>query len=79
MIKDRLKAVWNKREKDVMFHFPLGVLTKSDAHWLSGIFNKQFTQELESRGYDITTLRFEIKVGDNRPDKFESIMKQKQK
>ena len=57
---DKLRAYWSKRERDIMLFHPLGVSTSSDAHWLSGIFNKQFTDELERRGYDVTTMKFSI-------------------
>ena len=57
---DKLRATWSKKEKDVMLHFPLGRLTKSDAHWLSGIFTAEFIQELKERGYDHTTMKFEV-------------------
>lgn len=57
---DKLRATWSKRERDVMLHFPLGSSTQSDGHWLSGILNTKFTDELERRGYDVTTLKFSI-------------------
>lgn len=57
---DKLLAYWSKKEKDIMLHWPGGISTKSDAHWLSGIFNKEFTEELERRGYNISTIKFSI-------------------
>ena len=68
---DKLRVNWGKRERDLMFHFPLGFYTKSDAHYLHGVFTAEFIKEMDERGYDITTLKFEIspKVGD---DKFSS-------
>lgn len=57
---DKLRATWSKKENDIILHFPLGVGTKSDAHYLSGIFNKEFTDELVSRGYDVSTFKFSV-------------------
>lgn len=57
---DKLRATWSKRETDVMLHFPNGQGTKCDAHWLSGVFNKEFIDELFRRGYDPTTMRFSV-------------------
>ena len=65
---DKLRAWWSKRERDVMLYHPLGFQTKCDAGWLSGVLNKDFTDELDRRGYDVTTLRFSVepKKGDPR-------------
>lgn len=67
-----LAAKWSKREKDVMFYYPG---SKSDGHLLHCFFSyartsftemqdpksKSLLDELEARGYDITTLKFSIK------------------
>jgi hypothetical protein len=52
-----LKANWSKRERDVMIHYP----RSPDGHWLAGVFDKSFVDELDRRGYDVTTLRFSVK------------------
>lgn len=52
-----LRAYWSKREHDLMIDYP----TSPDGWFLHGILSKEFTEELKSRGYDITTLRFSIK------------------
>jgi hypothetical protein len=54
--REPLRAYWSKREHDVMIGYP----RKCDGHWLSGVFNKAFTDELTARGYDVTTMRFSI-------------------
>lgn len=62
--RDRmLTARWSSKEGDILFHFP----RKVDGHMLSGAFcsdvligGRTLRQELEARGYDITTLRFSI-------------------
>jgi hypothetical protein len=60
--KDKLRATWSKTRtlNDVLLHFPVGIGTNNDAHWLAGVFCKEFTDELESRGYDVTTMKFEV-------------------
>lgn len=65
---DKLRAWWSKRERDVMLYHPLGFETKRDANFLSGVFGKEFTKELDERGYDLATLRFSIapKPGNER-------------
>lgn len=64
---DKLRADWSKRERDVMLHFPVGESTRSDGHYLSGIFSKEFTEELTRRGYDISTMKFEISPAKGNP------------
>lgn len=74
---DKLRVDWNKRENDVMFHYPLGLQTKTDAHYLhSSVFTDEFIEEIKKRGYDIKTLKFEIQPDFNRrPEKFQTIAK----
>jgi hypothetical protein len=65
-----LTAYWNKKERDISFGFP----SKPDGHLLHGLFSgyydrarmredkvNNFFDELERRGYDITTLQFSVK------------------
>lgn len=65
---DKLKAHWGKMENDIILTYPHGVGTKSDAHWLSGVFSKEFEAELRNRGYDISTLKFSIAPDLNHKD-----------
>lgn len=58
--RDKLRASWSKRENDLMFHFPLGTSTKTDAGFLASVFTDEVTEELRRRGYDLTTLKFSI-------------------
>lgn len=75
--QNKLRAFWDKKEDDVIIDFPLGIMTKADGHWLSGIFNEQFTKELTDRGYDIETMKFEITVSSKlRPEKFPTLLAQ---
>lgn len=65
-----LYAYWSKREKDIMFCYPRKV-DGALLHWqfgkhpesLSEPFNlsKTLFQELDARGYDLTTFKFSIK------------------
>lgn len=70
-----LYASWSKRERDLSFHWPA---QKPDGHLLYGaLCAKQWgpdgemrpslVEELESRGYDITTLRFSVKAKPSAP------------
>ena len=66
-----LRANWSKRERDVMLHHPIGFSTNTDAHYLSGVFGRDFQREMENRGYDISTMRFAISPKAGNP-KFRS-------
>ena len=73
-----LKVKWSKREKDLLISYPRGCdgslmcyifgdilqwggIDGKDKGWLNyKVFN--FLEELEERGYDIKTLKFEIKL-----------------
>jgi len=56
----KLRAFWSKRERDTMFEHPYGLMTKNDARFIHGVFTKEFQKELEERGYDWATFKFEI-------------------
>lgn len=56
----KLSAKWSKREKDIVVSWPDGKSTKSDARLLAGIIDDHMLSELDRRGYDIRTLKFEI-------------------
>jgi len=58
--KDKLRVFWGKKQQQLMFYWPLGIGTKSDAHYLYGVFDELFVSEMQQRGYDIQTLRFAI-------------------
>lgn len=68
--KNKLRAYWNKKEKDTMFYHPAGYMVKCDAAFLHTVFTKEFRKELEDRGYDWTTFKFEIspKLPNNKFD-----------
>lgn len=57
---DKLHARYSKKKKDVQVFYPLGIQTGRDARYLFNILSKSVMKELTDRGYDITTLKFEI-------------------
>jgi hypothetical protein len=69
-VKERLRAVWSKREADILYHYPRscdGALLHY--HFdvlrdraLEGVRpeGRSLIEELVERGYDITTLRFSV-------------------
>ena len=75
---DSLKVKWSKREKDFMIYYPrkcdgalMNYILGDMLVWggIDGVKKgwtnyKEFKllKELEDRGYDITTLKFEIKL-----------------
>lgn len=80
--KDKLTACYKFDKEsntyDIVVNFPLGILTNSDANYLLGrVFTREFRDEMERRGYDITSFKFEIspKIPTNRIDKFETLNK----
>ena len=66
MKENKLRARWSKKEKDVLLISPLGIMTRCDGAYLAfNVFNKEFVKEMVDRGYDITSLKFEITVDKN--------------
>ncbi len=81
MKKRKLWMRWSKKEQDMLFFYPTrpsdGHLVHSvlnaermymDYHAQPPriAFDKSFVKELEARGYDITTLKFECTLKDNK-------------
>jgi hypothetical protein len=80
--KDKLTACWKyDREQgcyDLIVNYPLGSQTNTDANYLfNNVFTQEFIKEIQRRGYDISTIKFEIspKFPTSRPDKFETLNK----
>ena len=66
---DTLSVCWNDEDQDIECFYPAGVQTMSDANYmLSNILDTAKCKELENRGYNLSTLKFEIapKKGDKR-------------
>lgn len=58
MEKDRIKIRWSKRDNDLLVSYD----DKRNGHFVSNIMlNDELISGLEARGYDLKTLRFEIK------------------
>lgn len=62
-----LKASWSKKEHDIIFEWGGAGADKSDGSWLNTWlayhkgFDDTFLNELDKRGFDITTLRISVK------------------
>lgn len=56
----RIRVYWSKTEKDLMVNWDAGC-SSSTANYIICNFTKSFIDELEKRGYDVSTLRFQIR------------------
>lgn len=68
---NQLKCKWSKSQRDIVYAWGDGI-HKSDAHLLHNALTitmkhgeKSFQEELEARGYDLTTLSFSIMKAPN--------------
>ena len=73
MNNQQLVVFWSKREQDFLIRYPsspdghlaCSIFTSErqryDYEQREVVFDKSFVAELESRGYDTTTLRFSVK------------------
>jgi len=68
--EDKLRVNWSNSENCLMFHWPAGISTKTDAAFLRSVFTADFTEELRKRGYDLTTFRFSIEPAKEYNPKF---------
>ena len=82
MKENKLRARYSKRERDIVVTYPKGRGTVCDCNYLfSDIFTDDFVKDMESRGYDIKTLKFEITVdvkGERFEEKLPTLYKQYQ-
>lgn len=77
-----LMVRWSKRENDLLFHHPgpkpdghLLYAALCGDRWrpdweemrVGGVHDPSFVKELEARGYDLTTLRFSVRLKPNAP------------
>lgn len=74
MKRKTLSARWNKRQKDILYWFPHKCDGGMLNHYLTGKrynpcplhgapkWENSLIEELEARGYDITTLKFSIQL-----------------
>lgn len=63
----QIKLCWSKKKQDIEIAWGGSGADKSDAGFVIstltsyyGLFNKTFLEEMESRGYDIKTIKFSI-------------------
>ena len=56
----RVRVYWSKPEKDLAVAWDQEA-GGANPRYILGLFDTAVTEELERRGYDITTLRFSIK------------------
>lgn len=73
---NKLRAYWSKKENDVMYYYPkCGVDGSLLHHFFSYVTNdfgdgqKTFLDELDRRGFDLTTLKFSIAYKEERKAK----------
>lgn len=60
---NKLRVRWFKGRKELVYTYPMGKNTKEDNYFMiEDVFNREFIKEMKDRGYDITSLKFEIKV-----------------
>jgi len=60
MLEPRIRVWWSKKERDLMVTWEPGT-AKSDAKVFLRLFTEDVMKELDWRGYDTTTLRFQIR------------------
>jgi hypothetical protein len=56
----RIRLYWSKRENDLMADWD-SETSNANANFLLTVFNKETLESLDRRGYDLTTLRFQIR------------------
>jgi len=64
MPEPRIRLYWSKRENSLMGDNDEGA-GRGTVIYLFSLFDKDVRDELERRGYDLTTLRFQIR---KKPD-----------
>lgn len=79
MREDKMIARWSKKDETIRISYPVGIGTVCDMNYLfSDIFNKEFIHEMTERGYDMTTIKFEVMVDkkhENFKEKYPTINK----
>lgn len=58
--EDKLRVYWSKKESDLMIYHPMGRNTSADGWYLNKFFNSEFIEEMKRRGYDLSSVKFEI-------------------
>jgi len=60
MLEPRIRIYWGKKEEDLMSYCDEGA-SKATARFLFSVITPGVLSELDERGYDTTTLRFQIR------------------
>ncbi len=76
----RLMVRYDMRKKDILYYYPKSRADSRLMHWMlsnrltgtPGEIGKSVIEELEERGYDITTLKFSISLKSDLTTKPES-------
>ena len=59
----KLKVRWSKKEKSIEVFWEN--TPKANANYLFRVFDDEFKEEMKRRGFDIKTIKFEIKELEN--------------
>ena len=60
MPEPRVRLYWSKREDSLMVNWDPGT-SSATARYLMGVLSKDVLKELDERGLDVSTLRFQIR------------------
>lgn len=58
--RPRLRLFWSRKEKDLMAAWDDGI-SKASGRYVMSIFTDAILKDLDERGFDIATLRFQIR------------------
>jgi hypothetical protein len=73
-LKYKLRIFWSKQENCLESWHPAGLFTNRDSKYLLSVMDS-IEKELQDRGYDIKTLKFEISPNlKDFPSKFQEII-----
>ena len=59
-LEPRIRIYWSKKEEDLLAHCDEGT-SKATARFLFSVIPSDVLKELDRRGYDVTTFRFQIR------------------
>lgn len=60
MSEPRIRLYWGKRENDLMVAWDPNSC-RATARYLMGVISQDVLKELDKRGFDVTTIRFQIR------------------
>ncbi len=61
MLEPRIRVFWSAKDYDLKAAWDAGCASQDGGYLLFLLFNKTFLEALDERGYDIKTLRFQIR------------------